>query len=118
MKKSYVFVSFLTVLIFSTATLMGCKTRKTTSLTPLVTYTDHVRPLMLRSCTPCHFPENGRKKMLDTYEAAAENIKDILHRVSLPKDHKDFMPFKNKREPLTPDEIDLIQLWVKNGMPK
>ncbi len=97
---------------------MGCKSRKTSPTTPVVSYTNQVRPLMLRSCTPCHFPENGRKKMLDTYEAVTENIKDILHRVNLPKDQEEFMPFKNKREPLTSNEIELIELWVKTGMPR
>ena len=118
MKKSSFIVSFLSLFIFITTVLMGCKSRKTTSATPVVTYENHIRPLTLRSCTPCHFPENGRKKMLDSYEAFSENIKDILRRINLAQDDEAFMPFKLKREPLTTQEIELIQLWVKQGMPK
>jgi len=51
-----------------------------------VSYADHIVPLMENSCTPCHYPEKGKKKLLNTYEATVETIDDIIYRVALPKD--------------------------------
>ena len=118
MKKRLVLVSFLILSVVIGSAFMGCKARKTVQATPLVSYQADISPLFVRSCTPCHFPEKGRKKMLNTYEAVAENIDEILHRVSLTPDNKDFMPFKSKREPLTSKEIEMITLWEKEGMPR
>lgn len=53
--------------------------------------------MMLASCSPCHFPESGKVKPLDTYEATAKNIDDILSRVQLPIDHEGYMPFKKAK---------------------
>jgi uncharacterized membrane protein len=87
------------------------------NITP-VSYNNDILPLMTQKCTPCHFPDRGKKKMLNTYLATRENIKDILYRVQLPATHEDFMPFKSKREPLTQEEIVLIKNWLSQGMPE
>lgn len=100
------------------AALMGCKAKKPVAVAPLVSYQTDITPLIQRSCTPCHFPEKGKKKMLNTYGAVAEYVVDIIRRVKVPTDHKDYMPFKSKNEPLTAQEIALIELWEKQGMPK
>jgi uncharacterized membrane protein len=82
-----------------------------------VSYAKDIKPIMLEKCTPCHFPETGKKIMLDTYEAVRDNAKDILRRVQLPQDHMGFMPFKNKKAPLTEAEIKLLKDWVEGRMP-
>jgi len=111
-------MSFVVVSIFMSTALMGCKAKKSVVVAPLVSYQTDINPLIERSCTPCHFPEKGRKKMLNSYGAVAENVVDIIRRVKLPADHKDYMPFKSKNVPLTAQEIGLIELWEKQGMPK
>ena len=118
MKKWPLLLSFFVVCIFVSVSVMGCKSRQTAANAVTISYQTDISPLFLRSCTPCHFPEKGKKKLLNTYAAVAENIDDIIHRVKLPADHKDFMPFKSKREPLTAQEIEMIELWEKQGMPK
>ena len=44
-------------------------------------YTTDVAPIILDRCTPCHFPETGKKKLLDTHESVSSTIAEILYRV-------------------------------------
>lgn len=81
-----------------------------------VSYATDIAPLFAQKCTPCHFPERGRKKLLNTHEAVKESIKDILYRVQLAPDAKDFMPFKQKKPALTSAEIKLLKDWVAQNM--
>ncbi len=83
-----------------------------------ITYTGHIRPIMVEKCTPCHFPKEGKKKMLDTYTATKNNITEILGRIELPPEDEAFMPFKSKKPPLTDAEIELFESWVSGGMPE
>ena len=117
--KSLGFISMLFVLL----TLQFCKTTNVSTKEyeniqkePLISYNKDILPMMKQKCTPCHFPERGRKKMLDTYVATKNNIEDILYRVLLSENHEDFMPFKSKKEPLTEAEIKLMKKWVSTGM--
>ena len=84
---------------------------------PAVTYSADVAPIIQERCTPCHFPESGKKKFLDTYAAARDNIDSILYRVQLPKDHPKFMPFKSKKEPLSDSLINVLKLWKAQEFP-
>ena len=84
---------------------------------PMVSYEKDIRPLMLGKCTPCHFPEAGKKKMFDTYAAVKTDVNEILRRVKLNPADVAFMPFKSKKPALTPDEIQLFDNWLKQGMP-
>lgn len=84
---------------------------------PAVTYAADVAPIIQDRCTPCHFPETGKKKFLDTYVAARDNIDSILYRVQLPKDHPKFMPFKSKKEPLSDSLINVLKLWKAQEFP-
>ena len=81
-----------------------------------ITYTGHIRPIMVEKCTPCHFPKEGKKKMLDTYEATRNNIVEILGRIELSPEDEAFMPFKSKKPPLTAEEIELFETWMSSGM--
>ena len=109
----------LVLLIFSLSTFQFCKSSKKAisyKNEVTVTYTKNIAPLLERSCTPCHFPEQGKKKMLNTFEAVKENIDDILRRVQLTETDKDYMPFKSKKPALSVDEIDLLKTWVNQKM--
>lgn len=119
--KPFYLFGLLLILI----SLQHCKAKQTATMTTEaktfenpVTYQNDVAPLMELKCTPCHFPDKGKKKYLDTYAAVKKNIDDILHRVQLPTTEKEFMPFKMKKDPLTEAEIKLMKDWVKQGMPE
>lgn len=114
---------FLAVLV--TLSLQFCGTAKTgvtdtpsKLAEPMVSYEGQIQPIMVQSCTPCHFPDQGKKKFLDTYEATKSNIQDIIARVELPSDHPDYMPFKSKKPALTAEQIALMKSWVAQGFPK
>ncbi len=102
----------------------SCKTQKTTVSTPeptsenKISYEKEILPIMKRSCTPCHFPEEGRKKMLDTYDATSKNIHEIIERIALPATDPDYMPFKSKKPALSAEEVKLFKDWLAQGMSK
>jgi uncharacterized membrane protein len=100
--------------------LQYCKPVQKTAGTPqqmevTVTYEKDIKPIMLNHCTPCHFPEKGKKKMLDTYVATKENISEILIRIQLPTEDDKFMPFRSKMPPLSKEQIQLFKDWAKQG---
>ena len=81
-----------------------------------ITYTADIAPVIQARCTPCHFPNGGKKKFLDTYGAVRDNFDDILYRVQLPADSSAFMPFKSKKEPLSDSLIQVFIAWQNSGM--
>jgi hypothetical protein len=119
--KISIFVALLSLITFSFCS-SGKKTTTAVSdepsPNPAFTYEKDVAPIMMASCSPCHFPESGKKKPLDTYEATAKNIDDILARVQLPVDHDQYMPFKSKKPALTDRQIAILKRWQQDKMPK
>ena len=110
--------SFLFILAFSTLQFCKSSQKATTKKSePIISYSQNIAPILERSCTPCHFPEQGKKKMLNTYDAVKENIDDILRRVQLDVSDKEYMPFKSKKPALSKEEIDVLNGWVKQKMP-
>lgn len=83
-----------------------------------VSYTTDLKPLILRSCSPCHFPDKGRVKFLDTYSSIRNNIGEIMLRVQLPAHDEKYMPYQSKKQGLSADEIGLIKTWVAQRMPE
>lgn len=82
----------------------------------VVSYAKDVAPILIDRCTPCHFPDGGKKKFLDTYTAVSTNIDDIIYRIELPADSSKFMPFKSKKPPLSDSLIQVFKLWKETGM--
>ena len=112
------FLFFVLVLALPFCTTTKKAAGSNTSV-PAYTYTTDVAPIIAARCTPCHFPDQGgKKKALDTYEAASSTIDDMLVRVQLPHDDPKFMPFKSKKEPLSDSLIMVLQLWREGGMPE
>jgi len=93
-----------------------CSATRGGNAQPAVSFEKDLLPIMERSCTPCHFPDRGRKKLLHTAEATRETLDDIIRRIELPADAEDYMPFKSKRPALTAEEIDLFKQWATTGM--
>jgi len=83
----------------------------------LISYEKDIRPLMLERCTPCHFPEMGQKKMLNTYEAAKADVTEMVRRIKLNPTDPQFMPFRSKKPALTEQEIKLFSDWLSQGTP-
>lgn len=91
-------------------------------------YTRHINPILDANCVACH--GNGKVKgglQVDSYESLMKGGKDgpvivpghpekslLLERVTLPPDHKQFMPAEG-RPPLNPEQIAWLKAWVQQG---
>jgi hypothetical protein len=82
-----------------------------------VSYEADVAPILQERCTPCHFPDGGKRRFLDTHQAVKENIDSILYRVQLQPDQKGFMPFKSKKPPLSDSLINVLKTWRNQDFP-
>ncbi len=90
-------------------------TKIDTSNVPVVTYSE-ISPIILRSCAPCHFPDQGgNKPAFNTYLLAKSNMAKMLKRVQLPQSNFRFMPYKGKKEALSQEEIELLKNWALGG---
>ncbi len=85
---------------------------------PQISYKTDIAPMMTTSCTPCHFPPQGRKEPLDNYEHVKANIKEIIELVKLPETDPKFMPFKSKKPALTAAQIATLEKWQQQNMPE
>jgi uncharacterized membrane protein len=88
----------------------------------------HIAPVLARSCVSCHRPEKHKGGlMMDTYEHLLHGGDDgpaivpgntksseLLRRVRLPASDDDSMPSDGDK-PLTPEEIQMIDLWIAAG---
>ena len=111
----------LLFLLTSIIALPFCTTSKNAAgnqkkTTPAYTYTTDVAPILMTHCSPCHFPPQGQKLPLNTYQAVHDHIDEMLARVQLPQDNIKFMPFKAKKEPLSDSLIMVIKVWKDGGM--
>jgi hypothetical protein len=113
MKSRYL----LLIAAFGLIVYQSCTSSKKATAPNLsaVSYEKDIKPIMIASCTPCHFPDEGKKKHLDTYQAVSANIDEIIKRVKLPEDHEDFMPFKLKKPAFTAEQIALFETWKESG---
>ena len=110
------FSRIIILLLVGTAfILQNCKSTQGSQSIAKVSYDTDVRPLMVRSCTPCHFPEEGKKTMYDTYDATRRDIKDIIARMEMDPGEKGYMPFKSKRQAMSPEEIQVFKDWMAQG---
>jgi len=83
-----------------------------------LTYTKDVKPVLFASCSPCHYPPDGKKKFIDTYATVKENIQDIIARCSMAPDQKGYMPFMSKKPALTAAQLQTLKDWVSVNMPE
>jgi uncharacterized membrane protein len=91
-------------------------------------YAMHIHPVLDSNCVTCHGEGNIKGGLrLNTYEQLMKGGKDgqviipgkpesslLLLRVTLPEDHKQFMPAEG-RPPLKPEEIEWIRAWIRQG---
>ena len=88
----------------------------------LVTFSQHVAPLLIKHCQECHRPGTAAPFSLLTFEqvaAKANAIAEVVRDRSMPpwygKHAKD--EFRNQRG-LTPEERETILTWVRTGKAK
>jgi hypothetical protein len=104
---------FLTVAT-TTLLLTQCKSTKPVAALAKLTYEKDIQPLMSANCSPCHFPERGKVKFLNTYTAVSSSIDDIVTRIQLHPGEKGFMPFKRAR--LSDSTINVFKQWKADGL--
>jgi hypothetical protein len=80
---------------------------------PTVSWEEDIRPIYERSCAPCH-GEGGNQTFMGTFEAFSALGELALDRVS-----RGEMPppaAGDVAEPLSAEEVQLLQTWVQEGM--
>jgi uncharacterized membrane protein len=103
-------------------------TAPTGAQNPASFYARHINPILDANCVTCH----GEAKVMgglrmDSFDQLMRGGKDgavivaghpdqsiLLQRVTLPTNHKQFMPAEG-RPPLKPEEIAWIKAWVQQG---
>ncbi len=100
-------------------TLQNCGPSKNVtkpSATATVFYQKDIVPMLKTSCTPCHFPPDGKVEALDNYTAVKKHIDEIIERVKLPQSDIKFMPYKMKKPAFTEAEINTLVKWKEENM--
>ena len=101
---------------------------KPTEVDPTSFYAMRVQPIFEDKCVPCHNAGKFKGKLrLDSYERVMRGGKDgpviragepgkseLFRRVTLPSEHKDFMPAEGKPA-LSAAETKTIELWITAG---
>jgi uncharacterized membrane protein/mono/diheme cytochrome c family protein len=102
----------------------------TLGATPLASsfYTQHINPILDANCVACHGEAKTKGGLrMDSYELLMKGGHDgpvivagqpekslLLQRITLPPDHKQFMPAEGK-PPLRAEEIAWIRAWIQQG---
>ena len=95
---------------------------------PTSFYAKHIHPIFDANCISCHGESKKSGGLrLDSYDQLMRGGKDgraiapgnpdeslLLHRVTLPASHKQFMPAEGK-PPLRAEEIAWIRAWIQQG---
>ncbi|QMW00787.1 c-type cytochrome domain-containing protein [Spirosoma foliorum] len=98
------------------------------SLDKALVYADVIQPIFEQKCVSCHNPDKLKGQLnLASVEAMLKggktgklfvagkpDISLLLQRIHLPLDEKKHMPPSGKTQ-LTPQEVMLLSLWVKNN---
>ena len=114
MKKIIVVV----VGLFSLVVMQNCSSSKKLKAPPVVSFDKDVVPILQARCTPCHFPPNGNKEPLNTYDAVKKNFANVIMRVKLSPTDGKFMPWKGKKPALNDSLINVLAQWAVQNMPK
>ena len=91
-------------------------------------FEDAVLPVLSKNCNSCHNPKNKKGGLvLTSYKDLIKGGKNgqvifpdnfpessLIHRLLLPKEDKEHMPPKEKRQP-SKEEIMLVKHWVESG---
>jgi hypothetical protein len=114
---SLFFIALL--LVELTGQVQGAPGVPNAAATTNITFTEHVAPIVFRSCVPCHRPGRAAPFALQTYRDAADRAEKIASAVvsrRMPPWQADPMcgPFANARL-LATNEIQTIAQWAATG---
>ena len=101
---------------------------RVTSLDSADIFKHAVMPILQSKCVSCHNKEKQKGELLLTsYEEIMAGGKtkegiipgnlstsEIFRRITLPKDHKEFMPTDGKK-PLTEAQVAILEWWIETG---
>lgn len=102
--------------------------KKISGLDSADVFRDAVMPIFQSKCVSCHNKEKQKGKlMLTAYEEILAGGKsregvvpgntatsEIFRRITLPKNHKEFMP-SNGKKPLTESQVAILEWWIETG---
>lgn len=102
--------------------------KKIASLDSADIFRDAVMPILQSKCVSCHNKDKQKGKLLLTsYKEILAGGKtkegvipgniatsEIFRRITLPKDHKEFMPSGGKK-PLTESQVAILEWWIETG---
>jgi cytochrome c553 len=110
--KRIIFFLTASVVVISLANCHSSK--KAQAAAAKINYDTNVQGIMAASCSPCHIPAKGGKKLpLDTYTAVKDNIDDIIMRIKLEPGQRGFMPMNHPK--LSDSTIAVIEQWKLLG---
>lgn len=109
----------------------GGTVKKISSLDSADIFTDAVMPILKAKCVSCHNAEKKKGELvLSFFEEMLKGGEDgpgvvpgnleksgIYYRITLPQDHKKFMPTDGKK-PLTPQQVAIIKWWIEKQAPQ
>lgn len=104
---------------------------KVMSLDSADIFADAIFPILDSKCTSCHNKKKNKGKLLltsfDDLMKGGEDgpaitpgslvSSELYRRITLPPDHKEFMPSKGKK-PLTETQVAILEWWIENGAPR
>src|SRR5436853_2377132 len=87
-----------------------------------VTFNQHIAPIIYRNCSSCHRPGEAAPFSLLSYQDVVKKGKTIAkvtdsHLMPPWKAEPVSFAYRDERR-LAPGDIQLIQAWVKQGMPE
>jgi hypothetical protein len=115
LKLTLLIIPFSIVLINCNSTKKGTEY---TAVEKKLNYNKDIKPIIENSCTPCHFPSQGKKEPLESYTHVKKNIASIIERVKLPQEDRKFMPPKNKKPALNDSLVAVLVKWQQQDMPE
>ena len=117
--------TFKSLIIITTVVLAAACSKKTAPVEttnpaeytgPKVSYATDIAPLLERSCSPCHYPnQQGKKQPLDSYAGVKAELPEVLKLVQLTPGSLRYMPFKQKKQGLSAEEIEMLKNWARGG---
>ncbi len=113
-KLLFAFACFTFIAILSQCS----SSKKAAASVSVLSFEKDILPIFQASCTPCHFPPDGRKEPLNNYDAVKKNFTEVMNRVKLPVTDNKFMPFKSKKPALTDSLIHVLEQWQSQNMPQ
>ncbi len=121
--QTYRFRLLVLILVFALRTVAAESGR--------VTFNEHIRPILSANCYKCHGSDAEHREAnlrLDTAAGATAERKgvraivpgdlensELWHRVTSPHEDEIMPPPESRRDPLQPEQRELIKRWIQQG---